>query len=376
MNKSELIERLRNLVGEGRTEDALDLLSDNIYISAKNFANDVVMLKSQYHSAKSQFLLNGVIENAEFNRIVARVNLAILVIADRIELGDKTFGTKKEKGHLMHKIPSIMIKDKEAKCVIRIAYFLENLYIGLTINDDTITQAIQVTGLMSVELLDDNEVKTFEIRTSTDEEQFIIHEEFTEWIFKVRPLRVGNFLLVLKIGAVELINGKERKRNIIIEKEIKISIEPSNVTNEKFVLISLNEIEIEAFLTEKEKKYLEIKELEKAEKEHLKNIEAKRLAAEQEIRRRQEAEVSQKMNVEGERRAREMKMRQEEELQRRLEAERKEQREKQEYFPIPEYQNMEKMPHSRASRGCLWIVLIVILIVIAVLYFSKIEIKL
>ena len=207
MNKSEFLKHLRELIGEGRTEEALDFFKTHIEHFATYFSNDIVMLKSQFISAKNQFLLKGVIENAEFARIVSKVNLAILEIADKIEKqSDHLLGIQR-RGHLLHKIPSKMVKEKETKCIIRIAYTLEQLLIGLTIDNDTIFQAIQVTGLMSVELIDDNQTKIFEIRTSTDEEQFIIHEECTQWIFKVRPLRIGNFPLLLKIGAVEVING-------------------------------------------------------------------------------------------------------------------------------------------------------------------------
>lgn len=291
MNKSEFLKHLRNLVGEGRVEEALDFLSANIRDFAAYFSNDVVMLKSQFVSAKNQFLLKGVIENTEFGRITARVNSVILEIADKIEKNVDTLENQR-KGHLLHKIPSRMVKEKETKCIIRIAYFLEQLLIGLTIDEDTVFQAIQVTKLMSVELLDDNEERTFEIRTSTDEEQFIILEDCTQWIFKVRPLRVGCFPLLLKIGAVEIINGKERKRNIIIEKEIKISVNDSEVDETEFSVISIeDENSLHKIKAAKEKRQLELHEKQKLERDRYEKLEAERRKRFEEYLRQEREEL-------------------------------------------------------------------------------------
>lgn len=305
MNKSEFLQHLRDLVGENRVEEALDLLFANIKDFAAYFSNDVVMLKSQFVSAKSQFLLKGVIENAEFGRITARVNSAILEIADKIEKQVDTLQNQR-KGHLLHKIPSRMVKEKETKCIIRIAYFLEQLLVGLTIDEDTIFQVIQVTGLMSVELLDDNEEKTFEIRTSTDEEQFIIFEDCTQWIFKVRPLKVGCFPLLLKIGAVELINGKERKRNIIIEKEIKITVEIPPVDELDFTVVSLEDKKyIKDIREKKEKKNQELQKLEQLEKERLAAIDEAKRKAEDKHEQKKKKEEDKKIKLEAKKQRRE-----------------------------------------------------------------------
>jgi Effector-associated domain 11 len=237
MNKSEFLNTLRDLVSEGRTKDALDFLHNHIKDFAAYFINDIVMLKSRFFLAKHQFTINGIINNSEFERISAIVNIAILELADKIETKSETSDVQRQ-GHLLHKIPSAMVKNRETKCIIRIAYFLEHLLIGLTIDDDITVQSIQITKLMSVQLLDYNETRIFEIRTSTDEEQFTIHDECTQWIFYVRPVRVGKFPLLLKIGIVEVVNGKERKRNIVIEKLINVTVKNSVKEDDKFKLIS------------------------------------------------------------------------------------------------------------------------------------------
>lgn len=367
MNKSEFLKCLRDLIGEGRTEDALDLLFDNINEYARYFANDVVMLKSQYHSAKGQFLLKGVIENAEFGRITAKVNLAILELADKIEKKSQKFDVQR-KGHLLHQIPSTMVKDKETKCIIRIAYFLEHLYIGLTIDEDTVAQVIQVTGLMSVELLDDNEIKTFEIRTSTDEEQFIILEDFTQWIFKVRPLRIGYFPLLLKIGAVEIINGKERKRNIIIEKEINITIETPQQDETGFVVVSLEDKNyLKEIREKKQRKNHELQQLENLEKERLAAIEAKRKAVEERERIfKAEEEKRKKLEAEKQRKEKEDWY----ENERRIKEDWERYRD---IYPSPTYSQDHNMRRysRRDNSTCFGIILLIVIIALIWFFFFK-----
>jgi len=382
MHKSEFLNRLRELVGEGRTEEALDFLEANIKDFTAFFSNDIVMLKSQFVSAKSQFLLKGLIENSEFARITARVNFAILEIGDKIEKKTETSESKR-RGHLLHKIPSKMVKEKETKCIIRIAYLLEQLIVGLTIDEDTIFQAIQVTCLMSVELIDDNEINTFEIRTSTDEEQFIINEECTQWIFKVRPLRIGCFPLLLKIGAVEVINGKERKRNIIIEKEIKITVESLQEDETDFTVISLeNENYLTDIRAEKERKNQEFQRL---EKERLAAMEEAKRNAEKEGEQKNRKEEEKRRKLEAERQKREAeewykykrrhRHREESHRQRREESHRhreERRRDSEDYYPVPKHSPSQDMipDASRKNSSCSGILfLIIIIIVVALIWF-------
>ncbi len=278
LNKSEFLAKIRELVGEGDIESALDLLSEHIEVFAAYFSNDIFMLKGQVQAAKKQFILQGIIGNVDYNRTIARVNLAILELVGKIEKKTETQNNRR-RGHIMHKIPSTMITQSETKCIVRIAYNLEKLFINLAMDEDTVFQEIQITEVMSVELIDNNEITAFKIRTCTDEEQFIISEEYTQWIFYVRPIREGLFPLLLKLVVSEVINGKERKRNIVLEKDITVT----NIKNElileftSFTVITLDEkryieerrAEFEKLLLEELEKVKGIKSGVNFEKEHL-----------------------------------------------------------------------------------------------------------
>lgn len=222
MNKPEFLQHIRNLISKGRTEDAIVFLYENIAKFGARFSNDVIMIAAQFQQVKSQYVLKSLIESNEYDRVIAKINLAILEILSAIEKDGLSSNTRKT-GHVLYKIPNLMSILNETKCVIRISYFQSQLLKDLPTTIDYEIKSIQITDVMNVELVDAYEIKTFSIRTCTDSEQFLISDDFTQWIFYVRPLRLGKFNLLLKIATIEQINGKERKRNIVLEKEIEIN---------------------------------------------------------------------------------------------------------------------------------------------------------
>ena len=221
MNKIEFLKQLRLFIEEGNIEEALNWLSERSSDFTQSFSNDIIMLKNKFSAARGHYILSGVIENEEYNLIIARISYAVLVIADKLEKkSDRLADT--QYGQVLHRIPSKMTTLRETKCIIRIAYDFNTLLKNYIVDDETSFESIQITKLMSVELVDCNDIEIFKIRTCTEEAQFTIHDDFTQWIFYVQPLRDGCYPLLLKIAVVEEINGKERKRNIIFEKQINI----------------------------------------------------------------------------------------------------------------------------------------------------------
>ena len=51
-------------------------------------------------------------------------------------------------------------------------------------------------------------------------------EEYTEWLFFVKPLREGQFPLLLRVSVVEKVGEKERVRDIVLEESVVIVAEP------------------------------------------------------------------------------------------------------------------------------------------------------
>ncbi len=245
MDKAQFLKHLRELVGEGNIGEALDWLSKNASEYTNKFGNDILMLKSRFSLAKNQFVIGSIIEFREYGQIISGVSFAILELADKIEK-EVTNPKFYRKGQILHKIPSKMTVNIEVKCIIRVAYEIIALIKKIKVDSETEVQEIQVAEIMSVELLDNNKSNIFNIRTCTDEEQFLIHDDFTQWIFFVQPLVQGRYPLLMKIAVVEQINGKERKRNIVFEKEINIEskeIAPKETifTNTNIKIISITE---------------------------------------------------------------------------------------------------------------------------------------
>jgi hypothetical protein len=85
-----------------------------------------------------------------------------------------------------------------------------------------VIEDVRIADVMSVELVDFNETPAFQIRTITEEEQFVVTDDYTQWLFMVKALREGKYPLTLKVSVIEQIDGKDRKRDIVLEKEIFI----------------------------------------------------------------------------------------------------------------------------------------------------------
>lgn len=236
---NDVLTYIQQLVEKGKTEDALKYLLKKSKEFQPFLVNDLVMLSGQYANVKTEFLLN-VLTREEFEKFNVRVNYAILEIA--LRFNDFTINTPlKQSGKILYRIPSKMLVNSEIKCVIRIAYNETEILKDIIVDNETKIDNIRIAEIMNVELIDTNEDKVFNIRTFTDEEQFIISEEYTQWIFLVKPVVQGTFPLILKVAVIESINGKERKRNIVFEKQISIVnqfADDSDITFEKLSDIS------------------------------------------------------------------------------------------------------------------------------------------
>lgn len=127
------------------------------------------------------------------------------------------------KGKVLYDIPDNMIVNSQYKCVVRIG---ENEKI--VIDDDTFTpsakiESIPIAGVMKVELIDIAEPAHFNIKTFSSGEQEVESESYTEWLFWVTPLTFGMFSLILKISVIKIIDGKERRKDIVFEKAVNIT---------------------------------------------------------------------------------------------------------------------------------------------------------
>ncbi len=126
-----------------------------------------------------------------------------------------------KQGTILYDVPSKMQLLQEVKCVVRIAFDEVMAKLDYQITQDTELKTMRVSNVMNVELLDASQ-QAFEIRTINARQQFIDRDYFTQWLFYVKPLKEGNYTLLLKVTLIEEINGQERPREIVLEETVSI----------------------------------------------------------------------------------------------------------------------------------------------------------
>ncbi|MCB9265133.1 MAG: hypothetical protein H6558_08930 [Lewinellaceae bacterium] len=172
----------------------------------------------------------GTLSNEQLQLEYNRIRMSLLETIDALTTDDfrqpmaQPPGNRK-KGYLLHKIPPQMQVEKEEECIIRLAYEQAAIVQDIELSEEVEVKQITVSKIMQAELIDPNAEPAFAIRTYSDEEQFLQEEEYTEWKFWVKPLREGTFNLLLKISVVEVVEGKERTRNLTWEEKVQIITE-------------------------------------------------------------------------------------------------------------------------------------------------------
>ena len=164
----------------------------------------------------------------EFNRI----RLGLIRIIDALRPEDIGIKNTIKKGEILYAIPNEMVHNKTTKCLVRIAHRTEFLLENLELEQQPTIESIRLSKVMNVELMD--VTNNFEITSVNSAEQYLEEDSFTEWKFYVMPKALGSFPLLLKVTTIQIINQKERKKDIVLEKLIKIvtQVQPRTVQYE------------------------------------------------------------------------------------------------------------------------------------------------
>ena len=127
-------------------------------------------------------------------------------------------------GSILYNIPDRMELGRDTRCEVRIAFDRSALLVTLEEQEQATIKDIRISELMEVDLLDpsDGPDRPFAVRAITSREQFLDPKEYTQWIFYVKALREGTFPLLLKVTVVEVLLGKERKREIVLEETVTV----------------------------------------------------------------------------------------------------------------------------------------------------------
>lgn len=128
----------------------------------------------------------------------------------------------KKQGKVLYHIPGMMQVEKWTRCTIRLAWEEIILTEGLSIpEEEQVIESIRLGNVMQVSLEESRSGQNFEINALNNTEQFISEDEFTEWLFDVKPHKEGIFTLILRVTLIQIIEGFERKKDIVLERNVK-----------------------------------------------------------------------------------------------------------------------------------------------------------
>jgi hypothetical protein len=128
----------------------------------------------------------------------------------------------KKMGKVLYHIPGMMQVEKWTRCTIRLAWEELLLSEGLKIpEEERVIESIRLGNVMQVSLEESRNGQNFEINSLNNTEQFISEDEFTEWLFDVKPHKEGTFTLILRVTLIQVIEGIDRKKDIVLERNVK-----------------------------------------------------------------------------------------------------------------------------------------------------------
>ena len=201
--------------------------------------NEYIQIRSRY-SAYLNTVILGISSKDELDANFNQLSHALLLFVDQLqdddvkpEFAHPTPASNKH-GELLYHIPGKMQTGCEYRCIVRLAFLKDILFAGWKNQDGEVQMPVRIAEIMSVELLNLNESEPFVIRTLNDAVQFLEKDDFTEWQFYVKPRRAGEFELALKVAMLEIRNGREVKKDAVMEQHVVVTTEMPAVIPEQF----------------------------------------------------------------------------------------------------------------------------------------------
>ncbi len=220
---------IKNLIGQG-IDQAIRRLEE-ILSPASPLFNTYIQLKSRYSAYLSAVML-GTVSQKELDEQYAKLSHTLILLTDGIQDSDLNPETNtvpsantSRRGELLYHIPRQMQKKCEYRCTVRLAYLKDLLYEDWKNHHKDIQKSIRIAEVMSVELINLDEKEPFSIRSLHNSVQFLAENDFTEWLFFVRPKKIGEFSLALRISIIEVRDGREVKKDIVLEQRVIVVTE-------------------------------------------------------------------------------------------------------------------------------------------------------
>ncbi|MCS7037638.1 MAG: hypothetical protein RMJ33_03785 [Saprospiraceae bacterium] len=226
MQIEELKSEIKRLLTEG-LDLALQRLGEVLRAESEQY-NLYLGLRGRYTAYLTE-RIQGVRSNAELDILYNRMMADLLALVELLDTSDfrqedeVVAPQQPKRGHLLYHIPDAMALGREHACRVRIAYQQEDLLRNWKEQAGQDLQNIRVAEVMAVEMLNALESRPFHIRSISDTIQFLEDADYTEWLFYVRPLLEGAFPLLLKVSVIEVIGGRELRKDVVIEEQVVVS---------------------------------------------------------------------------------------------------------------------------------------------------------
>jgi formylglycine-generating enzyme required for sulfatase activity len=227
LDLTKLKQTLRELVTDEGMEAALAELEKHLPTDVPKY-NMLLQLKARHKEIDNQRIKN-VVSNEQATLQYDKLRDEILTFFSGLQESDFSAETAKKAnmGGVLYRIPDKMQHQKKTKCIVRVAYDEALLKDTLDTTVDVTIEALKVSKNMEVKLVDEEgDGEYFEITSRSTPEQFLVQDEFTEWTFFVKPLEIGTYPLALIISLIIYEDGKDRKKDITLERVINIITEP------------------------------------------------------------------------------------------------------------------------------------------------------
>lgn len=183
-------------------------------ISYESVSHDTIYIDTTYKEEVNITENNGYRTKEEAN-IIEKINIINLV--DTTKLIDDDFGIiayNVPESFVVNEYFTIKLRISKNKKVESVVIGNRNIpIIGSNSNDEVIIETIQVDTKMTANLYADKSV--FEVELTSNQEQNIFKDGYTEWVWRIKPLKSGESYIKMSIS----MSGRDI---VVYEKDIWI----------------------------------------------------------------------------------------------------------------------------------------------------------
>ncbi len=226
MLHSEDIDGFKNLVVENDFDTLFQALFKVVRQLSPLLENNLLIMHGDYRRMTNDYQTQ-TISRDEYDLEANKLSRSLLYFIDQLPVAqpqstDPAGKKRYPSGKVLYDIPRRLPLQKVTKCVVRIGETEDIVLENFTPSPDVKIENVRIAKVMEVELLDANEGRNFKITTLNSKDQKIYSDDYSEWFFFVTPLLAGQHDLYLKVSVLQIVDGKERAKEIVFERAVEV----------------------------------------------------------------------------------------------------------------------------------------------------------